>query len=37
VLKIGDDPAFTPIWVFAAAMFFIAFWLLFWPRRFLGE
>ncbi len=36
VLKIGDDPLFTPIWVFAVAMFLIAFWLLFWPRGFLG-
>jgi hypothetical protein len=37
VLKIGDDPLFTPIWLLAVAMFLLAFWLLFWPRGFFGE
>ena len=36
VLKIGDDPLFTPIWFVAVALFLLAFWMLFWPRGLLG-
>ena len=31
VLKIGDDPAFTPLWLLSVALFLFAFWALFWP------
>ena len=37
ILKIGDDPLFTPLWLLATALFLLAFWLLFWPKSFLGE
>ena len=31
VLKIGDDPAFTPLWLLSIVLFLFAFWALFWP------
>lgn len=36
VLKIGDSPTFTPLWVTAVVLFGLAFFMLFWPARFFG-
>jgi hypothetical protein len=37
IIRIGDDPAFTPLWVMAILLFMLAFWLLFWPRMLIGD
>jgi hypothetical protein len=31
IVKIGDDPAFTPLWLLSIILLLFAFWALFWP------